>query len=115
MNKTLGAFGLTCLLLVSACGGDDDDAEPADEPAAEPAAEPADEPAAEPAAEPAGEPAAEPAEEPAAEPADSGDMVAGIDLDAALAADLNNCEAEPTGEPIDTIATLAEREGLPGS
>ena len=100
MNKTLGAFGLTCLLLVSACGGDDDDAEPADEPAAEPAAEPADEPAAEPAEEPAEEPADEPAEEPTEEPTDSGDMVAGIDLDAALAADLNNCEAEPTGEPI---------------
>jgi len=38
-------------LIASACGDDDDAAEPADEPAAEPAAEPADEPAAEPAAD----------------------------------------------------------------
>ncbi len=35
-------------LVAAACGGNDDDAEPADEPAAEPAAEPADEPAEEP-------------------------------------------------------------------
>jgi ABC-type branched-subunit amino acid transport system substrate-binding protein len=63
-----GLVPLVALALVAAaCGGDDDDAEPADEPTAEePAAEPtAEEPAAEPTAE---EPAAEPtAEEPTAE------------------------------------------------
>lgn len=89
-TKTLAVLSVTGLLALAACGGDD---EPADEPAAdEPTEEPADEPAAD-------EPSEEPSDEPADEPAGDG-TVAGIDLDAVLAADLSSCEAEPTGEPI---------------
>jgi branched-chain amino acid transport system substrate-binding protein len=73
MIKKWSAFSAACLLVVAACGGDDDAEPVAEEPAAE-----------EPAAE---EPAAE-------EPA------AGLDIDAILAADLANCAEAPTGDPI---------------
>ena len=64
-HTTRGALALavTAALLVSACGGDDDDAdEPADAPTEEPTEEPADAPADEPADAPADEPAAAPAD-----------------------------------------------------
>lgn len=70
---------LAVFALVAAACGDDDEATtaPADDSAAE---ESADEPADE-------------------EPADA-PMMTAVDVDAILAADLDNCEAAPTGEPI---------------
>ena len=62
------AVPLAAALLFTACGDDDDAAEPA-APAAEPEPEPAAEPEPEPAAEPEPEPAAEPEPEPEPEPA----------------------------------------------
>lgn len=57
-RQVIAAFAASALVL-AACGGDDDTADPVEEPAAEPAEEPAAEPAEEPAQEPAEEPAAE--------------------------------------------------------
>ena len=66
---TFATFGL----VLAACGGDDDAAEPAPAPADEPAAEPAEEA---PANEPANEPADEPEQDAAAEPTADGDQPA---------------------------------------
>jgi branched-chain amino acid transport system substrate-binding protein len=92
--KTLLA-ALAVLALVAAACGDDGDSEPA-APAAAPEA-PA--PAPEPPPEPPPAPPEAPADEAAAPEEPAASMTA-IDIDAALAADLDNCAPAPTGEPI---------------
>ncbi|WP_420639964.1 ABC transporter substrate-binding protein [Candidatus Poriferisocius sp.] len=83
--KTVVVLLAAFALIVAACGNDDDGGEVAPEPAATDA----------PAPEPTEAPAA--TEAPAPEPAP---MVTSVDIDAYLAADLDNCEAAPTGDPI---------------
>jgi basic membrane lipoprotein Med (substrate-binding protein (PBP1-ABC) superfamily) len=73
-STKMAALAVSAVLVVAACGGDDDSA-PAAEPAAE---EPAEEPVEEPAEEPAAEPAEEPVEEPAEEP-EVDELVAAFD------------------------------------
>ena len=73
-------------LVVAACGNDDDDGD-----GAEPAPAPTEAPTEAPAPAPTEAPAPEP------EPAP---MATSIDIDAILAADLNNCAAPPAGDPI---------------
>lgn len=100
MRKTWGALAVACLVIVAGCG-DDDDETGAEEPTAEePTAEAtAEEPTAEePTAE---EPTADATGEQPADDQPTGDgIVAGIDLDAVLAADLSSCTEAPTGDPI---------------
>ncbi len=62
-SKRLLAAGLAASLVLAACGGDDDDAAPADEPTAEETAEPTADDTAD-TAEATAEPTAEPTEEP---------------------------------------------------
>ena len=73
-------------LFVAACGNDDDDGDGA---APAPAATEA------PTEAPAPAPTEAPEPEPEPEP-----MATSVDIDAVLAADLNNCAAPPTGDPI---------------
>ena len=73
-------------LVVSACGNDDDDGD-----GAAPAPAPTEAPTEAPAPAPTEAPAPEP------EPAPMADS---IDIDGILAADLNDCAAPPTGDPI---------------
>ena len=111
---SLVAFAVAGLLLVvAACGGDDDQAAPAPAPAAEPEA-PAEVPAPEPEPEPAPEPAPEPepapapAEEPAEEPAEPANiayLIGGLGntfIDAQL--DEAQKVAEARGHNLEVIA-----------
>ena len=88
--KFLIALLAVFALVVSACGNDDDDGDGA-APAPAPTEAPTEAPA--PAATEA--PTEAPAPEPEPEP-----MADSIDIDGILAADLNNCAAPPTGDPI---------------
>ena len=88
--KFLIALLAVFALVVSACGNDDDDGDDA-APAPAPTEAPTEAPA--PAATEA--PTEAPAPEPEPEP-----MATSIDIDGILAADLNNCAAPPTGDPI---------------
>lgn len=97
MRKSWAALAAACLIAVSACGDDDDDTA-ADEPTAEATAEPTE------AAPETDAPSTQaPSEDATAEPtgeAPSGGTVAGLDLDAVLAADLGACAEAPSGDPI---------------
>ena len=84
--KFLIALLAVFALVVSACGNDDDDGD-----GAAPAPAPTEAPTEAPAPAPTEAPAPEPEPEP---------MADSIDIDGILAADLNNCAAPPTGDPI---------------
>jgi branched-chain amino acid transport system substrate-binding protein len=84
-------LGAACLLTVAACGGDDDGStDEATADAAPTAEETAD-------AEPT---AAEPTATADTEPTADAPAAAGLDIEAILSADLDNCAEAPTGEPI---------------
>ena len=87
-------------LLVAACGSDDEEAAPAPPPP--PAAEaPAPEPEPPPPPPEPEPPAAAPeAPEPPPAPEPEAPAAAGFDIDAVLAADLDNCAPAPTGDPL---------------
>lgn len=93
----------SCLLVVSACGGDDDeitDSEPAVEPAAE---------------EPAAEPATEPAEEPAAPSGGGGQGSATLNLDNGESFEFSIlCALEPQEAAGSTILFTAVSYDDPG-
>ena len=88
--KFLIALLAVFALVVSACGNDDDDGD-----GAAPAPAPTEAPTEAPAPAPTEAPTEAPAPEPEPEP-----MADSIDIDGILAADLNNCAAPPTGDPI---------------
>ena len=88
--KFLIALLAVFALVVSACGNDDDDGD-----GAAPAPAPTEAATEAPAPAPTEAPTEAPAPEPDPEP-----MADSIDIDGILAADLNNCAAPPTGDPI---------------
>ena len=88
--KFLIALLAVFALVVAACGNDDDDGDDA-----APAPAPTEAPTEAPAPAPTEAPTEAPAPEPEPEP-----MADSIDIDGILAADLNNCAAPPTGDPI---------------
>ena len=88
--KFLIALLAVFALVVAACGNDDDDGD-----GAAPAPDPTEAPTEAPTPAPTEAPTEAPAPEPEPEP-----MATSIDIDGILAADLNNCAAPPTGDPI---------------